>query len=272
MPAGDFRALGARDQGRRLLLKSRSDLLAAPVAPRPRAAEPEEQQEYARHVLAALAGAAEPDRDLDRQIRRHRGQHRAGAWARLPRRDTAARHQTRPLRVHAARAPAARRFRDGVDMKRRTFVAGLAASVGVSRMSLAQTGQVPEVVLFYAGPVASAEARAKLIREALSADGLVEGKNYALSISVATDNGQLPALAEKLVRPGVSAVLAVGPVALRAARTASATIPIVALDLETDPIKAGFAQSLSHPGGNVTGIFFDFPEYSGKLLELLNEA
>src|SRR5581483_10039323 len=157
-------------------------------------------------------------------------------------------------------------------MKRRSFVAGLAAAVGVSRISFAQTGRIPEVVLFYAGPVASAEARAKLIREALTADGLIEGNNYALSISVATDNGQLPTLAKELVRPGVSAVLAVGPVALRAARTATATIPIVALDLETDPIKAGFAESLSHPGGNVTGIFFDFPEYSGKLLEQLNEA
>ena len=58
-------------------------------------------------------------------------------------------------------------------MKRRTFVAGLAATVGVSRISFAQTGQVPEIVLFYAGPVASAEARAKLIREALNADGFV---------------------------------------------------------------------------------------------------
>ena len=157
-------------------------------------------------------------------------------------------------------------------MRRRTFVAGLAATVGLSRIAFAQTSQVPEVVLFYAGPVASAEARAKLIREALNADGLVEGRNYTLTISVATDNGQLPALAKELVRPGVKAVLAVGPVALRAARMASTTIPIVALDLETDPIKAGFAESLSHPGGNVTGIFFDFPEYSGKLLELLNEA
>src|ERR1700759_5070031 len=146
-------------------------------------------------------------------------------------------------------------------MKRRTFVAGLAASLAVSPIALAQTGQAPEGVLFYAGPVASAEARAKLIRDALTADGLVEGRNYALSISVATDNGQLPALAKELVRPGVSAVLAVGPVALRAARSATTTIPIVALDLETDPIKAGFAESLSHPGDNVTGVFFDFPEY-----------
>jgi putative ABC transport system substrate-binding protein len=157
-------------------------------------------------------------------------------------------------------------------MKRRTFVAGLAATVGLPHTVFAQAGQPPEVVLFYTGPAASAEARAKLIREALNADGFVEGRNYALSISVATANDQLPGLAKELVRPGVSAVLAVGPVALRAARMATATIPIVALDLETDPIKAGFAESLSHPGGNVTGVFFDFPEYSGKLLELLNEA
>jgi len=46
----------------------------------------------------------------------------------------------------------------------------------------------------------------------------------------------------------------------------------VAVDLETDPVREGLAQSLAHPGGNLTGLFFDFPEFSGKLLELLNEA
>jgi putative ABC transport system substrate-binding protein len=158
-------------------------------------------------------------------------------------------------------------------MKRRTFVAALAATLGLPLTAFAQaTGQIPEVVLFYAGPVASAEARAKLIRDALAAEGLFDGKNYVLSMSVATDREQLSGLAKELVRPGVGAVLAVGPAALAAARSATTSIPIVALDLETDPIKAGYAQSLSHPGGNVTGLFFNFPEYSGKLLELLNEA
>jgi putative ABC transport system substrate-binding protein len=37
-------------------------------------------------------------------------------------------------------------------------------------------------------------------------------------------------------------------------------------------VKTGLAKSLAHPGGNVTGLFFDFPEFSGKLLELLTEA
>src|SRR5947207_1883262 len=158
-------------------------------------------------------------------------------------------------------------------MKRRTFVAALAATLGLPLTAFAQaTSQIPEVVLFYAGPVASAEARAKLIRDALAAEGLVDGKDYVLSMSAATDREQLPGLAKQLARPGVGALLAVGPAALAAARSATTSIPIVALDLETDPIKAGYAQSLSHPGGNVTGLFFNFPEYSGKLLELLNEA
>ncbi len=64
--------------------------------------------------LAALAGAAQSDRYLDRQIGRHRRQRGAGARPRLPRRDAAARYQARPLRVHAIGAAAGRGFRDGV--------------------------------------------------------------------------------------------------------------------------------------------------------------
>lgn len=157
-------------------------------------------------------------------------------------------------------------------MQRRTFVAGLAAAACLPRVLRAQASTVPEIVLFYAGPAASAEARANLVRDTLSGEGFVDGKSFVLSMSVAGDNAQLPELANGLARPAVKAILAVGPAALRAARTVTATIPIVALDLETDPVKAGFAGSLSHPGGNVTGLFFDFPEFSGKLLALLQEA
>jgi putative ABC transport system substrate-binding protein len=157
-------------------------------------------------------------------------------------------------------------------MKRRTFVAGLAATVGFPGVSFAQTGGIPEVVLFYTGPVASAELRARLIREDLAAGGLVDGRDFRLNLSVAGKNDDLPRLASALVHPGVAVVLAVGPAALRAAEATSAIVPIVALDLETDPVKTGLAKSLARPGGNVTGLFFDFPEFSGKLLELLNEA
>lgn len=158
-------------------------------------------------------------------------------------------------------------------MRRRTFVTGVAAAVGFLPSALAQSASgVPEVVLFYSGPMESAELRARLIREDLVASGLVEGKDFKFGLSVAGKNDDLPRLASALVRPGVAVVLAVGPSALRAAEATSAIVPIVALDLETDPVKTGLAKSLAHPGGNVTGLFFDFPEFSGKLLELLAEA
>ena len=44
------------------------------------------------------------------------------------------------------------------------------------------------------------------------------------------------------------------------------------LDLETDPVAAGFVKSLGQPGRNVTGVFLDFPELSGKWLQMLTVA
>jgi putative ABC transport system substrate-binding protein len=57
-----------------------------------------------------------------------------------------------------------------------------------------------------------------------------------------------------------------------AASRVSKKIPIVALDLEADPIAIGAAQSLNRPGGNVTGIFLDAPEIAGKWIQIIREA
>ena len=56
---------------------------------------------------------------------------------------------------------------------------------------------------------------------------------------------------------------------VRAAFAATRTIPIVAHDLETDPVAAGYAQSYARPGGNLTGLFLDSPDLAGKWVELL---
>src|ERR1700704_2159880 len=114
MPAGDFRTVDPGAEGRGFLLQPGGTLLAASVAPRPRAAEPEERRIDPRHVLAALAGAAESDRHLDRQAGRYRRECGAGTRPRLPRRDAAVGLKTGPLRVHPAGATAGRRLRDGV--------------------------------------------------------------------------------------------------------------------------------------------------------------
>jgi putative ABC transport system substrate-binding protein len=59
---------------------------------------------------------------------------------------------------------------------------------------------------------------------------------------------------------------------VRAARDATSVLPIVAIDLETDPVASGFARSLGRPGGNITGLFLDLPGLAGKWLELLRAA
>jgi putative ABC transport system substrate-binding protein len=48
-----------------------------------------------------------------------------------------------------------------------------------------------------------------------------------------------------------------------------ARIPVVALDLESDPVASGFVSALSRPGGDITGVFMDLPELAGKWLEIL---
>jgi putative ABC transport system substrate-binding protein len=81
-----------------------------------------------------------------------------------------------------------------------------------------------------------------------------------------------PALAADLVRLNVDVIFARGPGALAATKNATSVIPIVAVDFESDPVAMGFAKSLARPGGNITGVFLDLPELSGKQLELLKEV
>jgi putative ABC transport system substrate-binding protein len=76
----------------------------------------------------------------------------------------------------------------------------------------------------------------------------------------------------ELAERKVDVMVPVSPAAIDAALAASTTIPIVALDFESDPIALGWIKSLSRPGGQVTGMFFDFPEFGKKWLELLKEA
>jgi putative ABC transport system substrate-binding protein len=83
---------------------------------------------------------------------------------------------------------------------------------------------------------------------------------------------RLPALAQELVEQGVRAICASAPAAVGAARRTTSVIPIVAMDLESDPVADGWAMSLAHPGGNVTGVFLDLPGFSAKTLQLLREA
>jgi putative ABC transport system substrate-binding protein len=96
-----------------------------------------------------------------------------------------------------------------------------------------------------------------------------------VEIVVRTANHQidrLPALAADLAGQGVKVIFAVAAPAIRAARQVTPSVPVVAIDLESDPITSGWAASLAHPGSNLTGVFLDLPGFSAKTLQLVRDA
>lgn len=103
--------------------------------------------------------------------------------------------------------------------------------------------------------------------------GFVEGRNLAVSYRVRPGKAQdILSRATELVRENVDAILAIAAHGIGAASKATSSIPIVAVDLESDPVAQGYAKTLSRPGGNISGLFLDFPELSGKWIQMLKEA
>lgn len=101
--------------------------------------------------------------------------------------------------------------------------------------------------------------------------GYRDGENIAFERRFAAGrDDRLPELAADLTRRKVDVILAVGLPAIRAAKQATRTIPIVML-VEGDPVKAGLVASVARPGGNLTGVTVLAPELSAKRLELLKE-
>ena len=101
--------------------------------------------------------------------------------------------------------------------------------------------------------------------------GFVEGRNLVVEARFGTTE-QLPALARELAAARPDAVLAVTAAAIRALRQEAGATPIVASFIGEDPVAAGFAASLAHPGSNVTGIVMLAPELDAKRLDLLHEV
>src|SRR5438105_5327907 len=117
-------------------------------------------------------------------------------------------------------------------------------------------------------PPANWNAFVQGLREA----GYIEGRNLEFEHRSAHDQPELfPKLASELADVKVDVIFARGTWALAAAKNATRTIPIVGIDLEIDPVEAGLVTSIARPGGNITGMFLDLSELSGKHLQILKE-
>ena len=115
-------------------------------------------------------------------------------------------------------------------------------------------------------------SRLEAFRQGLAEAGYVEGRNVAIEYKWAEGQySRLPALAKDLAERRVAVIVAAGgaQVAL-AAKAATTTIPIV-FEMGGDPVALGVVDSLSRPGGNLTGVSSLSVEVSRKRLEFMRE-
>ncbi len=130
---------------------------------------------------------------------------------------------------------------------------------------------MPIVRFLHSGSLSGRETQVAAFREGLADSGYIEGKNVVIEYRWAEGHYDLlPELTADLIHRQV-AVIAASPLpSALVAKQATTTIPIVFVAGD-DPIKHGLAASLSHPGGNATGVSLLTAGLNGKRLGVLHE-
>jgi putative tryptophan/tyrosine transport system substrate-binding protein len=160
-------------------------------------------------------------------------------------------------------------------MKRRSFITLLGGAAAAIAWPLSPRGQqppMPVIGFLHSGTAAPFEAQLVAFQQGLKDGGYVVGQNVAIEYRWAEGQyDRLAALAADLVHRQVAAVVTIGgDPSARAAKAATATIPIVFV-VGTDPIRSGLVSSLNRPRGDITGVSVLLEESEPKRLGLLRE-
>jgi ABC-type uncharacterized transport system substrate-binding protein len=144
--------------------------------------------------------------------------------------------------------------------------------LGVAVIAQAQQPKkVPRIGYLAGASHAAIAFRLEAFRQGLRELGYLEGKNIGIEYRYSEGNfRRQKELAFELARANVDVIVTSGPASTRAAKEATATIPII-MTFDSDPVGSGSVASLARPGGNITGLSTLAPEISGKQLELLKE-
>jgi len=157
-------------------------------------------------------------------------------------------------------------------MDRRTLIRSVLGLIGAPYLVHAQAPRPAGKIGYLAlDPISPNSGNVLLLRPVWQRLGYVEGETMLLRFAE-RDALRLPRLVAELLALNVGVLIVVGGEAVRIVSQATKVTPIVALDLETDPVRSGLAASFARPGGNVTGLFMDQPSLAGKWIELLREA
>jgi putative tryptophan/tyrosine transport system substrate-binding protein len=155
-----------------------------------------------------------------------------------------------------------------------TVVVALAVAILVASFAAESqpAGGMPRIGVLGTASSSLMSAWLTAFREGLRERGYVEGQNIAIEYRWGEGKPErFPGLAAELVGLRVDVIVTSGPHAIRAARRATSTVPIVMAIVE-DPVEHGFVTSLAHPGGNLTGLSFQDSELVTRRLQLLRET
>jgi putative tryptophan/tyrosine transport system substrate-binding protein len=152
-------------------------------------------------------------------------------------------------------------------LKRRELITLLGGAAVAWPLSAGAQQPTFQVGFLYPGPQSAVPPRIAAYSSGLRAGGIRPEQVSIVARATGGDAALLAPMAADLVARNVDLIEAVSPAAVRAAQAATAAIPIVAGDLESDPVASGFAASVARPGANITGVFLDFPDFSKKWLE-----
>jgi putative ABC transport system substrate-binding protein len=154
-------------------------------------------------------------------------------------------------------------------MRRREFIT-LLGGAAVWPLAARAQQSMPVIGLLEATTAVDSVYRVSAFRDGLKEAGFIDGHNVAIEFRSAENKlDRLPALAADLAHRQVAVIVGQN-ITMHAARAATSTIPIVFV-IGSDPIASGLVTSLSHPGGNITGVSFASTTLQPKRLELLHE-
>jgi putative tryptophan/tyrosine transport system substrate-binding protein len=159
-------------------------------------------------------------------------------------------------------------------MKRREFVTligGAVASWPIAVQAQQAIPVKPMPMIGFLIPIILLPQWQADFRRGLSEMGYIEGQNVAIEFQVAEGREDMaPTMAADLVRHRVNVIVAITSPGALAAKTATASTPIV-FSIAGDPVKLGLVASLNRPGGNITGVTQQASELVAKRVGLLHD-